>query len=640
MKDRDALERRSARADRRRLSLTYSSKRRDASVDQTSLSSDRCSDVNNSLHSLFLKDANAERTVNMGSNKMKHAIGGSIHRIREFELEKVSLADEFDILQIVGEGWFGKILLVEHKATDTEMVLKALPKPYTALRDFYREFHYGLHLGAHKNIITTYDVAFETAGFYVFSQEYAPLGDLTSNVQETGIGELHTKRVAKQLAAALEHLHTRDLVHRDVKLDNILVFKSDFSRIKLCDFGETRRVGCVVPRRNEWLPYAPPEVLQIQADKDYMTVTSHDVWQFGIVIFVCLTGCLPWQKAACDDPRYTRYLSWHLSTMKIGRQPKLFKLISSKGQRLFKKYLEPRPEKRPAGLAELYRFMDDRWLSKIGIEKNNEVPAEEEGLCPSMYSFHSSPAEKNKLLFSLTQYGLETTVDRAAKKDRIRDWIQNSVIEEEDEDVEDYEDTDDDIRIKDHQTGPAGERIHNRGPITDRRISNGHATIERRISRRNSIRKVPEVYSPPIDPRIPLEQQKDKLIEAKATTKTTTKTMMKQANSLDESDGTSSLYTSNESSASQTTINFDHFGIKNALPFQTIKLQSSVSTESDSSTKHRINIQVPQSQYTIALNGKAPPIAPKRTVREDKRFGAYGNFGSKSSSSNSNNSKK
>lgn len=92
---------------------------------------------------------------------------------------QVNLSDEFDILQIVGEGWFGKILLVEHRATDTEMVLKALPKPYVSLRDFYREFHYGLHLGAHKNIVTTYDVAFETAGFYVFTQEYAPLGDLT-----------------------------------------------------------------------------------------------------------------------------------------------------------------------------------------------------------------------------------------------------------------------------------------------------------------------------------------------------------------------------------------------------------------------------------------------------------------------------
>lgn len=134
---------------------------------------------------------------------------GSIHKIREFEMEKVSLSDDFDILQIVGEGWFGKILLVEHRATDTEMVLKALPKPYVSLRDFYREFHYNLHLGQHKNIITTYDVAFETAGFYVFTQEYAPLGDLTSNISETGIGELYTKRVARQISSALEYMHAR-----------------------------------------------------------------------------------------------------------------------------------------------------------------------------------------------------------------------------------------------------------------------------------------------------------------------------------------------------------------------------------------------------------------------------------------------
>nr|CAD7454989.1 unnamed protein product [Timema tahoe] len=426
----------------------------------------------------------------------RRAIGGSIHRIREFELEKVNLAEEFDILQIVGEGWFGKILLAEHRATDTEMVLKALPKPYVALRDFYREFHYGLHLGAHRNVITTYDVAFETAGFYVFSQEYAPLGDLTSNVSETGIGELHSKRVAKQLASALEHLHMRDLVHRDVKLDNILVFKSDFSRIKLCDFGETRREGTLVRRRNEWLPYSPPEVMLTNTDETYKAVTSHDVWQFGIVIFVCLTGCLPWQKASSDDPRYTRYLYWHNSTgvLMPVRRPKLFKLLTSKAQRLFRKLLEPKTEKRPAGLADLNKFLDDRWLTRTSLDRNtgelnnkqtsdlnrflddrwltrtsldrntgelnnkqtsdlnkflddrwitrtsldrNTAPGgEDDGLCPSMYSFHSSLEEKNKLLFTLTQYGIETTVDRSAKKDRIRDWIQSSVIDEEEEDEE------------------------------------------------------------------------------------------------------------------------------------------------------------------------------------------------------------
>lgn len=53
-----------------------------------------------------------------------------------------------------------------------------------------------------------------------------------------------------------------------------------------------------------------------------------------------------------------------------------------------------------------------------------------------MYSFHSSPEEKSKLLYALAQHGIETTVDRVAKKKRIRDWIQESVIQEEEEEEE------------------------------------------------------------------------------------------------------------------------------------------------------------------------------------------------------------
>lgn len=72
-----------------------------------------------------------------------------------------------------------------------------------------------------------------------------------------------------QLTNALEYIHSHGLVHRDVKLDNILVFRSDFSRIKLCDFGETRKARTLVVRRNEWLHYAPPEVLALENDQEY-----------------------------------------------------------------------------------------------------------------------------------------------------------------------------------------------------------------------------------------------------------------------------------------------------------------------------------------------------------------------------------
>ncbi|XP_046471663.1 MAP/microtubule affinity-regulating kinase 4 [Neodiprion pinetum] len=442
---------------------------------------------------------------------MKKAIGGSIHRIREFELEKVNLGDEFDILQIVGEGWFGKILLTEHRSTQTEMVLKALPKPYTSISDFYREFHYGLHLSAHRNIITTYDVAFETAGFFVFSQEYAPLGDLTSNVTETGLGELHAKRVARQLAAAIHHIHSRELVHRDVKLDNILVFKSDFSRIKLCDFGETRRVSTVVRRHNEWLPYSPPEVLQIDTDDAYKALTAHDVWQFGIVIFVCLTGCLPWQKAATDDPRYARYLNWHSATLNIAKKPKLFQLISSRAQRMFKRLLDPKQEKRPASVFEVNKYLDDRWLAKLGAEKALNGGADErDELCPSMYSFHSSLEEKNQLLFTLTQYGIETTVDRSRKKDRIREWIESSAIMEENEEESEGEDASDteELNMRGKHFPERRESARSPEPVQPK--------AKRSNSKRNSIQqtKLPGYATPkpierknPFAPKVAKERQ-------------------------------------------------------------------------------------------------------------------------------------
>jgi serine/threonine-protein kinase SBK len=96
---------------------------------------------------------------------------------------------------------------------------------------------------------------------------------------------------------------------------------------------------------------------------------------------------------------------------------------------------EPNPTKRIVNLSdEVTKYVDDKWLSKIP-----EKPTDFDDLNSnmSMLSFHSSLTDKNRLLATLTRFGVETTVDRNLKKDRIKEWIATSTIEEEEGDEDD-----------------------------------------------------------------------------------------------------------------------------------------------------------------------------------------------------------
>src|SRR5687767_4323566 len=108
------------------------------------------------------------------------------------------------MLQEIGEGWFAKIFLVEHRKTRSEIILKAVHKESTTVSDLIQEFHYSYLLGLLNDsrvIVKTLDVLFEYQDFYWFAQEHAPFGDLCSNISEIGIGEVYSKRVSRQIAS-------------------------------------------------------------------------------------------------------------------------------------------------------------------------------------------------------------------------------------------------------------------------------------------------------------------------------------------------------------------------------------------------------------------------------------------------------
>lgn len=91
--------------------------------------------------------------------------------------------------------------------------------------------------------------------------QFAPYGDLWNRIERNGgLDEADLKTVVKQVASALEFMHSKGLVHRDVRAENVLVFSEDLSRIKLTDFGLTRRTDTLVKKRTRSLPTCPPEI--------------------------------------------------------------------------------------------------------------------------------------------------------------------------------------------------------------------------------------------------------------------------------------------------------------------------------------------------------------------------------------------
>lgn len=74
-----------------------------------------------------------------------------------------------------------------------------------------------------------------------------------------------------------------------------MIFDADFHKVKLIDFGMTRKCGSYVRRLIGSIPYSPPEVCNAP-NNDILVSTAMDVWAFGVLLFCCLTGKIPFES--------------------------------------------------------------------------------------------------------------------------------------------------------------------------------------------------------------------------------------------------------------------------------------------------------------------------------------------------------
>ncbi|TMW55616.1 hypothetical protein Poli38472_010498 [Pythium oligandrum] len=201
---------------------------------------------------------------------------------------------DFKMIQVIGRGSFGKVVLVGHKETKKLYAMKMLSKENIVKRkqvEHTRTERRVLGYTKHPFIVGLH-FAFQTPQRLYFVLDYCPGGELFYHLSRMKkLPEHMACFYAAEITLALEHLHSLGVVYRDLKPENILLTKD--GHIKLADFGlakEGIRDGvhgtnslCGTPE------YLPPEILDRLGHG-----TAVDWWNLGMVLYEMLTGLPPW----------------------------------------------------------------------------------------------------------------------------------------------------------------------------------------------------------------------------------------------------------------------------------------------------------------------------------------------------------
>jgi len=197
---------------------------------------------------------------------------------------------KYRLLGLVGQGQFGRVYCASHRKTGRLVALKELNRDRFSTHKFLRELRFLLSL-QHENIVTCHAMEQTATGRYLV-MDYCEGGTLRSLLaEEVRLHPLQSLSLISQILAGLAHAHTREIVHCDIKPENILLtVNANGWTAKISDFGIARLSQEMTS--DEFSNTGSPAYMAPERFYGQYSIAS-DLYAVGVLLFEMLVGYRP-----------------------------------------------------------------------------------------------------------------------------------------------------------------------------------------------------------------------------------------------------------------------------------------------------------------------------------------------------------